>query len=96
MPVCMASLIKHQYRGRDLLLFSNPYDQYSRRNMTIKISDDEGMTWHEKYFTLIEEGQGRGYSCLTVIDDNTIGILYEGSQADLVFQRMSMLELMRD
>lgn len=95
-PVCMASLIRHQYRGRDLLLFSNPFDQFARQNLTIKISEDEGMTWQEKYFTLLDEGWGRGYSCMSIIDEDTIGILYEGSQADLVFQRMSMKELMKD
>lgn len=95
-PVCMASLIKHRYQGRDLLLFSNPDDQYIRRNLTIKVSEDDGLTWHEKYFTRIDEGQGRGYSCLTTIDENTIGIVYEGSQADLVFQRLSMKDLMKD
>jgi len=92
-PVCMASLIEHPYEGQDLLLFSNPADQYHRQNMTIKISEDEGRTWLKKYHTLIDEGKGRGYSCMTSIDENTIGILYEGSQADLVFQRLSLEEL---
>ena len=75
------------------MLFSNPADTYVRRNMTIKISEDEGMTWPEKYYTLIDEGQGRGYSCLTLIDKHTIGMLYESSQADLVFQRFRMEDL---
>ncbi len=95
-PVCMASLIKQQYQGKDILLFSNPADQYVRQNMTIKISEDEGMTWPEKFYTLIDEGRGRGYSCMTGIDENTIGILYEGSQADLVFQRINLEELLRE
>ncbi|MCO6475328.1 MAG: exo-alpha-sialidase [Phaeodactylibacter sp.] len=95
-PVCMASLASHflEESGKKLLLFSNPADQYTRHNMTIKISDDEGMSWPEKYHTLIDEGTGRGYSCLTSIDENTIGILYEGSQADLVFQKIRLDELM--
>ncbi len=99
-PVCMASLIRHDYAVEDqqksVLIFSNPFDQYTRQNMTIKVSEDEGMSWPEKHFTLIDEGRGRGYSCLTSIDENTIGILYEGSQADLVFQKISLQELMRD
>lgn len=95
-PVCMASLISHaqEESGKGLLLFSNPADRYVRHNMTIKISEDEGMSWPEKYHTLIDEGMGRGYSCLTSIDENTIGILYEGSQADLVFQKIRLEELM--
>ncbi len=92
-PVCMASLIKHTYHGKDVLLFSNPFDQYVRQNITIKVSADEGTTWEEKNFFLIDEGKGRGYSCMTSIDENTIGILYEGSQSDLVFQRIKMTDL---
>jgi sialidase-1 len=95
-PVCMASLINHRYQGRDLLLFSNPFDQYDRQNITIRVSEDEGLSWSEKYYTLIDEGQGRGYSCMTSIDEDTIGILYESSQADLVFQRIKMADLLRE
>ncbi|MCB0585770.1 MAG: exo-alpha-sialidase [Phaeodactylibacter sp.] len=95
-PVCMASLIKHSREndGQSILLFSNPDDQYVRENITIKASEDEGMAWPVKYHTLIDEGRGAGYSCLTSIDDNTIGILYEGSQAHLVFQKIPLEELM--
>ena len=94
-PVCNAGLLKHHYQGKDLLVFINPHDQYTRKNMTIKISEDEGMTWPTKYFTLIDEGSGRGYPSLTSIDENTIGFLYEGSQADLVFQKFSVKELLK-
>lgn len=95
-PVCMASLIKHNFENRDILIFSNPADQSVRQNMTIKVSTDEGETWPTKYHTLIDEGRGRGYSCLTSIDENTIGILYEGSQADLVFQKIKLEDLMNE
>lgn len=94
-PVCNAGLLKHHYQGKDLLVFINPHDQYVRKNMTIKISEDEGMTWPEKYYTLIDEGRGRGYPSLTSIDENTIGFLYEGSQADLVFQKFNVKELLK-
>lgn len=95
-PVCMGSLIKHDYKGKKLLLFSNPNDQYVRHHMTIKVSMDEGLTWDEKYYSLIDEGKGYGYSCLTSIDENTIGIVYEGSQAHMVFQRISLSELLEN
>jgi sialidase-1 len=90
----MASLINHTCQAEELLLFSNPFDRYVRKNITIKASKDDGMTWPENHFTLIDEGQGRGYSCLTSIDENIIGILYEGSQADLVFQRLNLTDLL--
>lgn len=93
-PVCQASLVTHTIDGEDsILLFSNPNDQFSRRNMTIKISTDNGMSWPQKYHTLIDEGTGWGYSSLTSIDEQTIGILYEGSQANLVFQKIRLNEL---
>jgi sialidase-1 len=98
-PICMASLIKHTYSEHDIrkevLIFSNPADSLDRQNMTIKLSFDEGMSWPEQYHTMIDEGMGRGYSCLTSIDENTIGILYEGSQADLVFQKFTLADLMK-
>lgn len=87
-PVCMASLIKHRIEGKDILLFSNPRNRLARQNMTIQFSLDEGMTWDKMPFIHIDEGRGRGYSCMTSIHENMIGILYESSQADLVFQRI--------
>ncbi|MCL4162882.1 UNVERIFIED_CONTAM: hypothetical protein GTU68_002512, partial [Idotea baltica] len=94
-PVCMASLIKHAYRGKEYLLFSNPNSTEKRENMTIKLSKDMGNTWPEPYQILLDSGAGRGYSCMTSIDEETIGILYEGSQADLVFQKIKMAELLK-
>jgi len=93
-PVCMASLIRHSYKGQDYLLFSNPNSTERREKMTIKLSKDMGNTWPEQYQVLLDSGAGRGYSCMTSIDEETIGILYEGSQADLVFQKMKITELL--
>lgn len=89
-PTCMASLIKEEFlidgNMRKLVLFSNPNSKYRRDHMTIKISFDDGKTWPSEYNLLLDELGGRGYSCMTKIDDNHIGILYEGSQADMTFQ----------
>ena len=41
------------------------------------------------------DGGGRGYPSISRIDDGHIGIVYEGSQADLVFERFSLEELLR-
>jgi len=96
--VCMASLLKHEYtengEKKSVLLFSNPNIQDGpRRKTTIKLSFDNGLTWPENYWMLMDEGNSRGYSCLTSIDEKTIGILYESSQADLVFQRILLYDL---
>lgn len=95
-PVCMGSIISHEYKGEDLLLFSNPNATDERHHITIKLSKDQGMTWPVAYQLLLDEGIGRGYSCLTAIDENTIGILYESSQADLVFQKIQVQDLLNN
>ena len=96
-PACMASLHRHEYtengQKKSILLFSNPNSKTNRDHMTIKVSFDDGATWPEEHWLLLDEGKGRGYSCLTSIDEQTIGILYEGSQADMVFQKISLEEL---
>ena len=66
-----------------------------RHHLTIKASPDDGLTWPQQYRLLLDEGLGRGYSCMTMIDKTTIGILYEGSQADLTFQRIALADLLR-
>jgi sialidase-1 len=95
-PVCMASLIKEKFEVNgempEVVFFSNPASKYNRDNMTIKASLDEGKTWPVEYQLLLDEKEGRGYSCLTRIDDKTLGILYESSQADLVFQAIPVAD----
>jgi hypothetical protein len=88
-PTCMASLIRHD----DLLLFSNPNNRSQRSRITIQSSLDWGKSWPEKNRVLLDERKGRGYSSLVMIDDKTVGILFESSRANLVFQKISLLEL---
>ncbi len=96
-PTCMASLHKHVYEQgkKSILVFSNPNSKYERDHITVKVSFDDGMHWPQKNWLLLDEGKGRGYSCLTSIDENTIGIVYESSQSDLVFQQISLDRLLR-
>jgi len=90
---CMASLIRVAEPPNHWLLFSNPNSTKSRRRITIKASPDAGRTWHAEHELLLDEGDGAGYSCMTMIDDQTIGVLYEGSQAQLTFQRIPLKAL---
>ena len=96
-PLCMASLIKVDascnMTGKDLLLFSNPNTEKGRYNITIKTSFDGGLTWPEENQVLLDEHHGAGYSCLTMIDPETVGILYEGSRAHLCFQAIPLNEI---
>jgi len=98
-PRCMASLIKvdasRNKTGKDILLFSNPNTENGRYNITIKISFDGGLSWLEENQILLDEGRGAGYSCLTMIDSETVGILYEGSVAHLCFQAVPLNEFVK-
>ena len=98
-PVCMASLIhvgrEFGVAGDGLLLFSNPdVDRAPRRRMTIKASRDSGLSWPEGSALLLDEGRSAGYSCLTMIEAETVGILYEGSRAHLTFQRVPLADVL--
>lgn len=97
-PVCMASLIsvaaKDNVSGRDILLFSNPDSDKARRDITVKISFDGGNTWPAEKQVLLDGGDGWGYSCLTMIDRQTVGILYESSQAHITFQAIPLKDLL--
>lgn len=93
---CMASLIRTQKpaaNGTPWLLFSNPNDLARRRNITIKASADFGKTWPAAHQLLLDEGVSAGYSCMSMIDDDTIGILYEGSRAHMTFQRIPLSDV---
>lgn len=98
-PVCMASLIsvsaKDNVLGKDLLIFSNPNSTSERKDITIKISMDGGNTWLPEHQLLLDEGYNWGYSCLTMIDKETIGILYESSVAHMTFQSIKLKDVIK-
>lgn len=99
-PVCMASLIsvpaKDNVLGKDLLIFSNPNSTSERKDITIKISMDGGNTWLPEHQLLLDEGYNWGYSCLTMIDKETIGILYESSVAHMTFQSIKLKDIIKE
>ena len=98
-PVCMASLIsvkaKDNVLGKDILLFSNPNDTKNRHSITIKASLDGGVTWLPENQLLLDAGWGWGYSCLTMIDKDTVGILYESSVAHMTFQAIKLKDIIK-
>ena len=97
--VCMASLIsvkaKDNALGKDLLLFSNPNTKKGRHHITIKASLDGGLTWLPENQLLLDEGESWGYSCLTMIDKETVGILYESSVAHMAFQSVKLTDIIK-
>lgn len=98
-PVCMASIIRVASRqkgdAQDILAFCNPNDAKERKSMTIKLSLDEGQSWPTQHQLLIDERKGYGYSCLTMIDKNTVGLIYEGVR-ELYFVSVPLQDILKN
>ncbi len=98
-PNCNASLLRIDYYAvgekRHALLFANPNTQKGRTHHTLQVSFDDGRTWPKSHHLLLDEGQGAGYPSLTRVDDRHVGIVYEGSQSHLVFEKFSLEELLK-
>jgi sialidase-1 len=86
-PICFASLARlstGRADGKNRLLFSNPDNlthadgkdtvSKDRKNLTVRLSYDEGGSWHVK--RTIEPGSS-GYSDMAVLPDGTILCYYE-------------------
>lgn len=78
-PVCMASLLRlteQPASKKNRILFANPHnpDNRERKNLTIKLSYDEGKTW--PVARALEPGAS-GYSDLAAGPDGTIYCFYE-------------------
>lgn len=98
-PNCNGSLLRIDYAEagakKHALLFSNPHTQKGRTHQTIQVSFDDGRTWPAAHHLLLDEGRGAGYPSLTRVDDRHVGIVYEGSQAHLVFEKITLAELLK-
>lgn len=96
-PICFASLVRF---GKNRLLFSNPDNltradgkdtvSKDRKNLTVRMSDDEGKTWPIK--RTIEPGAS-GYSDLAVLPDGTILCYYESGGTSSGFLKLARFNL---
>ena len=95
---CQASILAAKVLvdgvSKDVLFFSNPNDKISRAHLTIKASLDQGTTWPVAYQIELNSADSFGYSCLTMVNDQTVGILYEGTK-DLYFQEIGVDEIFK-
>jgi len=90
---CMASIITHKHDEKGtIFFFSNPNTKVQRDHITIKTSFDEGSTWPLENQLELYEDNTYGYSCMTMIDDGHIGILYEGIK-ELYFEKIAISDL---
>lgn len=76
-PVCMAGLTRYTHGGKNLLLFSNPDTPRGRRNVTVRVSEDEGKTW--PISRSVEAGFS-AYSDINVTPSGTILVFYGRSE----------------
>ncbi|PST82057.1 glycosyl hydrolase [Pedobacter yulinensis] len=98
-PVCMASLIKApvQLKGgtREVLFFSNLNTSTGpRAHTTVKASLDLGESWTAENSLYLDERRSYGYSCLSQIDGQTLGLLYEGV-GSLLFVRIPVKDVVK-
>jgi hypothetical protein len=82
-PVCFGSLVRLSKRAegeKARILFVNPHNPTGRerRNLTVKLSEDEGLTW--PVARVIEPGTS-GYADLAVGPDGMIYCFYERGSA---------------
>ncbi len=77
-PACNASIIRYtsikEGSDKNRLLFSNANSKKRRKNMTVRISYDEGITW-SKGKTIYTGGSA--YSSLTILKNGSIGLFFE-------------------
>jgi sialidase-1 len=94
-PICQASFLRYTRQpanARNRLLFSNPGhgETSRRRDMTIRMSYDEGKTWPVE--RLLWPGPA-AYSCLAVLPDQEVACLFEGGRQhpyeQIVFARFN-------
>ena len=95
-PVCQASLLSFFFKKQFFLAFSNPADAKIRKQLTLKLSDDEGKTW--PYEKTIYTGPA-AYSNLCRVSKNTLGCLYEAGVSSpyegIVWQSFDLKSLLR-
>lgn len=94
---CQASIISTEQvingKKQQVLFFSNPNSKTDRSRMTVKASLDGGLTWPETYQVELNGENGYGYSCMTMVDNQTIGIVYEGVK-ELYFQKIPVSDIL--
>ncbi|PZG12263.1 sialidase family protein [Nonomuraea aridisoli] len=80
----------------DVLLFSGPAAPDARALMTVRASDDHGVTWRVAHTV---SGLPAAYSDLVRLDADTVGLLFEtgdfGPYESIAFRRIPIAELVR-
>lgn len=95
-PICQASMARYTFanEGKSRLLFLNPADQDNRKNMTLRISYDEGSTWTKS--KIIYSGPS-AYSDVIKLPNKKIACYYEAGYKNpyegIVFKEIDLNDL---
>ncbi|HPW79023.1 MAG TPA: sialidase family protein [Bacteroidales bacterium] len=77
-PGCNAGIVSYTYekkgKTQQVLLFSHANDPTERKNLTVHISYDDGVTWSEG--KVIYEGEA-AYSSITMLPNGDVAVFYE-------------------
>ncbi|MFD1160846.1 sialidase family protein [Hwangdonia seohaensis] len=76
-PRCQGALLSVKNEAKNVLLFTNPADSIARVNMTLSVSDNDGLSW-EKKIPIYESHAA--YSDLTELENGNILVLYEAGE----------------
>jgi sialidase-1 len=76
-PACNAAIIRYNYKKMNCLLFVNADSRDSRKNLSIKVSYDEGKSWTQG--KTIYAGSA-AYSDLVIMKNGDIGLLFEKNE----------------
>jgi len=95
-PICQASLLRYPMpsQGPSRLLFSNPAraEPGQRRDLTVRMSQDEGKTW--PISRVLWSGPA-AYSCLAVLPDGAVACLFEAGDQH-PYERIALARFSRD
>lgn len=91
-PACNASIIRYTSKAngykKNRLLFANAKSSEERKNMTVRVSYDEGKTWTEG--KTIYQGPS-AYASLTILENGDIGLFFEKDEyTQNVFTKFSL------
>jgi sialidase-1 len=83
---CQGSFINYEFNSKSLLIFSNPADRKLRKNLVVRVSNNEGINWQKE--VPVYDGSA-AYSCLTQLPNGNIGLLYEADE----YKRIVFVEI---
>ena len=73
-PGCNGSILRYEFNSKNLLFLSNINNQKERRELVLRYSYDEGITWSDP--KIIYSGEA-AYSSMTILNNGDIGLFFE-------------------